>query len=257
MCSYKHFIFYYGQSDIDKVKELIDKYHEVPGELKDYPPEVKYAEKDMDENRVYFVNYDMVQAEVLLISKDVAFNKELIPYARMFSEYFGSGLSSIVFQEIREAKGLAYSAYSFFSTPRYPDESHYVNAYVGTQVDKIGEALPAIIELMNNMPEAEKQFNAGRESILKKIESERITKSSIFWSYLRNADKGIDYDIRKDIYNKVKTMSVGELKEFFNEHVKDKNYTYLVLANKEDIDLDVFRKYGEVRELTLEEVFGY
>jgi len=39
--------------------------------------------------------------------------------------------------------------------------------------------------------------------------------------------------------------------------VKDKNYTYLVLANRKDIDLDVFRRYGEVQELTLEEVFGY
>jgi len=121
MCSYKHIIFYYGQSDIDKVSKLIDKYHEVPEELKDYPPEVKYAEKDMDKNRVYFINYDMIQAEVLLISKDVTFNKELMPYIRMFGEYFGSGLSSIIFQEIREAKGLAYSAYSFFSTPAYPD----------------------------------------------------------------------------------------------------------------------------------------
>jgi len=257
LCSYKHLIFYYGQSDINQVKELADKYHRIPEKLKDYPQEVKYAEKDMDKNRVYFVHYDMVQAEVLLISKDVKFNKEFLPFARVFGEYFGSGLSSIVFQEIREAKGLAYSAYSYISTPQYPDESHYVNAYVGTQADKVGEALPAIINLMNDMPEAEMQFNSGRESILKKIESERITKSSIFWSYLRNADKGINYDIRKDIYDKVKTMSLGELKEFFNEHVKGKNYTYLVLANKEEIDLNAFGKYGEVQELTLEEVFGY
>ncbi len=257
ICDFKHYVFYYGQKKMSEVGKLINEYHTVNTDLLDYPEKKIYLELDFTENKVYFVNYDMVQAEMLMITKDEIFNKDLLPYGRVFGEYFGSGLSSIVFQEIREAKGLAYSAYSYFSSPSLPDRSHYVAAYVGTQADKIMEAVPALIELMQNMPEAQLQFNGAKEAILKIIESERITKRSIFWTYLNNKERGIDYDYRKDIYEKVENMSMKDFKAFFNTHIRKENYTYLLIANKDNIDFEDIGKFGEVKELTLEEIFGY
>jgi zinc protease len=82
----------------------------------------------------------MVQSEMMMVSKGPGFQKDLMAPANLFNQYFGSGLSSIVFQEIRESKALAYSAYSVFTTPGKTDESHYVRAYIGAQVDKLPEA---------------------------------------------------------------------------------------------------------------------
>jgi len=254
---YKHYVFYYGQKKMSEVGMLVEKHHLIKPELLDYPKMKIYKELEVTKSKVYFVNYDMVQAEMLMIAKDEIFNKDLLSYGRVFGEYFGSGLSSIVFQEIREAKGLAYSAYSYFSSPGLPDRSHYVAAYVGTQADKIREAAPALIELMHNMPEAQMQFDGAKEAILKKIESERITKRSIFWTYLNNKERGIDNDYRKEVYEKVKNMSLEDFKTFFNTHIKKDNYTYLLIANRENIDFEEIGKFGEVKELTLEEIFGY
>ena len=257
MTAYKHYSFYYGARSVEDVKAILDQHHLVNAPLLDYPEKTIFPELDIEGNQVLFAHYDMVQAEVLLMAKDELFNKDLLGPSRVFNEYFGAGLSSIVFQEIREAKGLAYSAFCSFSSPRKQDESHYVRAYVGTQVNKAGEAVPAIIELLQEMPRADKQFQGAKDAILKKIETDRITKSSIFWSYMNNKDRGIDHDFREDIYNNAKDMTLDELAAFFQQHIARDNYVYMVVANRDELDMEVFRPYGEIKEYSLEELFGY
>lgn len=257
LLSYKHYIFYYGK-DAEFAQKAIEKIHKFEfNKLKDYPKPTSYKERNFDNNYVFIVDYDMVQSNVLFMSKDCKFDKNLLPYSRIFGEYFGGGLSSIVFQEIREARALAYSAFSAFSTPSKPDLSHFVFGFVGTQPDKLKIATDALVSLLNDMPKATAQFEQSKTGVMRKIESERITKASIFWTYLSNKDKGINYDIRKDIYEKTKTMSINELDDFFNTHIKNKKYIFLILANKSSLDYNVLRQIGEIKELSLKEIFNY
>lgn len=253
---YKHRIFYYGQNELKAAKDVLAKYHK-PAEQREYPEAKKYVDLEFDEMKVMFVPYDMQQVEMLFLSKSDLFNKELMTPSNLFNEYFGAGLSSIVFQEIREQKALAYSAYSFFTTPQKADEYHYVNAYVGTQADKLELASKAMLEIMNEMPKAEMQFNGARESIVKKMETEWITGEGIYWQYERAQNLGLDYDIRKDIYEQVQTMSMEQLNDFFNNYIKGNNYTIGVIGNAKTVNKDLLKKLGKYRELTLEEVFGY
>jgi len=249
--SYKHRLFYYGSEELSAITPVIEKYHSVPEELLPYPQAVNYVEQPTDNNNVYFVDYDMSQVNILLLAKGPSFDKTLMPPAKLFGEYFGGGLSSIVFQEIREARGLAYSAFSAFSVPSKPDQSHQIYGFVGTQSDKLKDATDALLDLMNDMPMAQKQFDLAKESIIKKIETERIIKTNIFWTYQRN------YDIRKDVYNYCKETDMETFGEFFNTYIKGNNYSFLILGNKNEVDLNVLGELGTVKELTLEEIFNY
>lgn len=255
--SYKHKIFYYGNLSLGDIKSIIEKYHKTTKEFKDIPEPAIYAELEISDNKVYFVNYDMVQANIIMMSKDEKLNMSLFPAATLFNEYFGSGLSSIVFQEIRESRALAYTAYANFATPRYKDLSHFSYAFVGTQADKLKTATDAMLELMNNMPHAEKQFNLAKESIKKKIETERITKEAIYYTYIRNLDRGINYDNRKDIYEAMKTMTMDDLDKFFREHIAGKNYTFLILGNRNNLDMNILKQLGQIHEMELEDIFNY
>jgi len=254
---FKHYLFYYGSRENEEIKKILNTHHKVNDNLLDYPQEIKYPELEINDNEVLFANYDMVQAEVIMIAKDEVFNKDFMAYTKVFNEYFGGGLSSIIFQEIREAKGLAYSAFCSFSTPTLKDKSHYIQAYVGTQVNKTAEAVPVLISLMRDMPQAENQFQGAKDAILRKIETDRVTKSAVYWSYLRNKDRGFDYDIREEIYDNVKTMNLDGLNAFFKQHIAERKYAFLVIANKDDLDLEIFKPYGEINEYSLEELFGY
>ena len=107
------------------------------------------------------------------------------------------------------------------------------------------------------MPKAELQFEQSRLAALKKIESERILKTNIYWNYKTAERMKFDHDIRKDVYEQLSTMSLDDLEKFFNENIKGRKYSYCVIGKKADLDMEALGKLGTVKELTLEELFGY
>jgi predicted Zn-dependent peptidase len=255
MKNYKQRIFYYGK-DIDNAVASLNTHHKIFGELKEYPPAKEYKELETGGN-VFFTNYDMVQTELLFLAKGEPFKPENMAATSLFNTYFGSGLSSIVFQEIRESKSLAYSAYAAYSSARKKDDPNYVIAYVGTQANKLEQAVDAMMELMNDMPEAKKQFKAAKEATLKKLAAQRISKSNIFWSYERLQKLGIDNDNREVMYNTIKAMTIEDLKGFFNKNIKGESYNVMVIGNKDDLDVKSLQKLGKIKELEVDYLFNY
>jgi predicted Zn-dependent peptidase len=200
----------------------------------------------------------MVQAEILWLSKGTPkFNLDEFVMASLYNEYFGSGLSSIVFQEIRESKALAYSAYAAYTSPAFEDQSHYIQAYVGTQVDKLADAVPAMVDIVENMPVSEAQIENARQAILRKIETERIIKDDIYWSYRFAKQRGLDRDVRQDVYQRMQSISPEDLIKFQQENVKGRKYTLLVMGSKDRVDMDFLRSIGPVKEMNLSEIFGF
>ncbi len=115
----------------------------------------------------------------------------------------------------------------------------------------------AMMELMTNMPEAKEQFEAAKEATLKKIAADRITKTSIFWSYESLKDRGIDHDMRKEMYDAIKDMSFDDLQSFFDNNIKGQDYNVLVIGNKKDVDMQALQKLGDVKELDIDYLFNY
>ena len=254
---FEHRIFYYGEMDMSEAKAVISKHHTNTSGLFALPAKKEFAELETSTNKVFYAPYDMQQVEMFFIAKDEIFNPEILAASRLFNEYFGTGLSSIVFQEIREKKALAYSAYSYISSPSEKDKSHYVNAYIGTQADKLEDATGAMFELMNNMPEASMQFESAKEAVVKKLESDWTTGKGVYWQYEKAKKLGVDYDLNQKIYAQVQSMSLSDLKVFFEAHVKGKQYSICVIGKKENMNMEVLKGLGELRELELEEIFGY
>ena len=257
LSSLEHRIFYYGQMPSKDAKAIVAKYHVNTTGLQALPEQKDYEELSYSANEVFFAPYDMQQVEMFFISKDENFNPDNLAAAYLFNEYFGAGLSSIVFQEIREKKALAYSAYSYYSSPTEKDKSHYVNAYIGTQSDKLADAASAMFELMNEMPEANMQFESAKEAVIKQLESDWTTGMNVYWKFEKAKKLGIDYDMNEKVYEQIKTMSLEDLKVFFNQHIKGKQYSICVIGNKEKMDMNVLGQLGKVKELSLEEIFGY
>ena len=251
-----HRILYYGPDNLSAVKKLIVDLHNttdlVPVE------EIKLnVEEEMNNNKVYVVDYDMKQAEVVMYAKGSKLDKDEFSIIMFHNEYFGGGMSSIVFQEMRESKALAYSVYSTYTIPKEIDDSHYQFSYVGTQADKLGDAMEGMLGLLTQMPEANSNMENAREGVLQKIRTERITKFKVL-EYFEAAKKiNLDYDKRSDLFRDVKDFTMEDLKEFHNSHINNDSYTYMVLGSTDEIDMKLLEQYGEVTILTLEDVFGY
>ena len=198
-----------------------------------------------------------MQRPPYFLAKGEPFNPKNMAASALFNTYFGSGLSSIVFQEIRESKSLAYSAFASYQEASKKDSPNHVVAYVGTQANKLEQAVDAMMELINDMPEVEKQFKAAKEATLKKIAAKRITKDNIFWSYERLQKLGIKNDNREEMYNTIKEMTMEDLKAFFNKNIKGASYNVMVIGNKKDLNIESLKKLGKIKELEIDYLFNY
>lgn len=257
LLNYKHRILYYGPLDVQQLTKNVEQSHKLVAKSKDIPAKKEYKELDFTANEVYWVDFDMVQAEMLFLSKSVKYSPALIPDATLYNEYFGGGMGSIVFQEIRESKALAYAASSRYSVAKDKNLSNYDVSYIGTQADKLPEAMNAMQELLNNIPQSDLLFNTAKQGILSSLASDRVTKSAVLADYENAKKMGLTSDIRKEVYNKVQTAQFDLVKNFHNTYVKSKPYKLLVIGSKDKLDFKSLEKYGKLRELKREEIFGY
>jgi len=256
--NYQHRILYYGPLAQDELINLLNQYHTIPEAFQPSPQEKQYHQLATLQNKIYVCNYDMKQAEIIMLSKSIPYNKDNVAIRTLFNQYYGGEMSSVVFQTLRESKGLAYSVWGSYQTPSRPDRAHYIQMYIGTQADKLGEAFDGMFDLLNDMPESENSLKDSKQAIINQIQTERITKGSILWRYVNEKRMGNDdKDYRIDVYEQVPEMNMNDLAEFFDEYIKGKNYTILVLGDVNKLDFNILKKYGQVTQLSLEEVFGY
>jgi predicted Zn-dependent peptidase len=254
---YKHHIFYYGPEEKTMATQTITQLHVVPKQFLVIPPAIVFKPQVQTKNMVYFTHYEMVQAEINWRSSLGEFNINQIPAIKAFNEYFGGGMSSVVFQEIRESRALAYSTYAYYNQSMEKGKNDLLIAYVGTQADKLHDAIKTMNGLLSNMPENEESFNQAKASILSSIEAERINKTNLFFRYLSAIDMGIDYDYRKMVYESIQKMTFNDIKQLHEQAVKNAKWSMAVVGSKDKIKEADLRQYGEFKSLTLEEIFGY
>lgn len=253
----QHRVLYYGPRPGKDLVTLLDKYHQVPDQLNPVPPAVNFGMADMSQPNVYWADYDMVQAEIVFLSKADTFDAARIPATRLFNEYFGGNMSSPVFQELREAQGLAYAAFASFNTADKPRDNDYFFGYIGTQADKQPESMKAMMKLIQDFPRSEAGFDVAKNSLLNRIESERITKADKLFNYETARKRGLTTDIRQQVYEEVKNMTLEDVANFQKQNIKDRKFNVVLVGDRDKLNLKDLQQYGQVRELTLDELFGY
>ncbi|NRF40583.1 pitrilysin family protein [Pedobacter foliorum] len=255
--NFKHTITYYGPQTLEAFTESIGKLHKLPSAFSAENPAKKFTYTNNATNQVYFADYDMVQSEIRWVRNGGVFNPDLTSKINLFNSYFGGGMGSIVFQTIRESKALAYSTFAVYSSPDRKDKEYAMVAYVGSQADKMNDAVAGMNELLNDLPQADKSFDASKYNALNALETSRVTKDDIIQSYFADQKLGIDHDSRIDEYNGLKPLTFADIKEFHANNVANKPYNYCIVASEKKVKLEDMQKFGTVTKLTLEQIFGY
>lgn len=250
---YPYQVFFYGRN-FEHFKGYIGQYIETESlqiaEAKQYP-------EPATGGNVNFINYDMVQMEMSKIGKGNLVNPHQFGKVNVFNEYFGRGLSSIVFQEIRESKSLAYSAYVSYAANSELNHPDYVTTYIGTQPDKLMIAVDTLNELMEELPEVTIQFENAKNAALKQIASTRVTRNNIFFNTLRLKRLNIYHDFRKDIYEQIQNLKFEDIKHFYQTEVKSIHFNTAIIGKKENLDMEAVQKMGTFKEVSLKDIFGH
>ena len=254
----QHRVMYYGPMELNDVVASIRNTHCTGDELKEVEA-VTLSPNNVTKPSVLFAQYDAKQVYYLQYScrTEDKFDVKNSPIVNLYNDYFSGGMNSIVFQEMREARGLAYSSYAGLWNGSTSKDPYYFYAFIATQNDKVQQAVEAFDEIIEDMPRSEKAFDLAKSGLLANLESQRTTKSSVLWGYLEYEKFGYKEDINKTIYEGVKSLTLDDVVAFQQNYIKDRPYTYCILGDKRDLDMKYLRSLGKIKFLSQEEIFGY
>lgn len=114
----------------------------LPTEEKATPQLASYAGGDYRESR------ELEQVHLLLGFDSVGYLDEDYYTSSVLSTLFGGGMSSRLFQEVREKRGLVYSIYSFASSYR---DGGLFGIYAGTGEKEVGELIPVVCDELSKL----------------------------------------------------------------------------------------------------------
>lgn len=254
---YKYRILYYGPSSYDDLINLINTGENVT-ELPDNDHRETITRRT-DDKIVYFVHYESKQVYVASSSnQQESFNASLLPSVKVFNKYFGKGMNSIVFQEMREARGLAYSANASYEIPNTKEDFYNFSTFISTQNDKLLDAIGAFNTIINNMPLSIGAFNIAKQSIINDLSTDRIIGSEILRYYLILEKLGISNDNREQLLKEINKLSIEDIDSFYKGRIKNRRYSYAILGDKDDLNLNGLVKNGfKIVYLDKEDIFGY
>ena len=253
----QHKVLYYGPLSESEVRDLLTEYHDVAGDLE---PLTRQYPKSLltPEPKVFIAPYDARQFNYIQYSdRGEEFVMEDAPAIAVFNEYFGGGMNTVVFQEMREARALAYSAGAMLNEPSFKDDTYSFYARIGSQNDKLRQAVEAFDEIINNMPESDKSFDIAKSSLEGTLRTQRTTGMSVLSSYLASKELGLSEPLDKYIFSKLGDITLDDLVATQRKWVKDRTYVYGILGDASGLDLSFLKTLGPVQQVTLEDIFGY
>ena len=161
-----------GNLDHDEFTRMVEDHY---GDLK--PRRGKIKKEINYQGGCQIKEKELEQLNLLFGFEGLSFHDPDFYTAQVMSMLFGGGMSSRLFQEVREKRGLVYSIYSFSAS--YMDGGIF-GIHAGTSPDQAGELIPVVADemkkLADNVTEAEVQ-RAARQIKAAMLMSQESTTS--------------------------------------------------------------------------------
>lgn len=207
---------------------------------------------------VYVAPFDSNQLYMYMYSNNGdKYDEAQEPIRKIYNSYFGGDMSSIVFQEMRERRSLAYSAQAGYNGVNYLDKPYTYMAFIATQNDKLADAVNAFHEIINDMPRSEGALSLAKDGLESNLRTKRVIKDNVAWQYISDKNMEVKTNRDKALFEALPGVSLDDVVAYQQKNIKDRKYMYCILGRVEDLDMDFLNKLGKVVVLTPEEIFGY
>ncbi len=253
---YEHDYLYVGSLPVESVVEKLNSLGHSETVLKTAPDKYFETYRDADVDTVYYVDFDTAQAQLRLEFSDGGYEEENIPSIALFNEYFYGGMGGIVFQEMREARALAYSVWANYFIASEPEGNNTVAGYIGTQADKTNDALAAYLELWKNMPHSEARFEEVMASMDSQHRVSRIGFRHVLGTVKSWERFGNEGDPRKARHEVLMSMSLDDLFEFYGTNIQNRAKLISVLGPSSAFDVEALKAIGEFEAVEVDQLFA-
>jgi predicted Zn-dependent peptidase len=254
LLNYKHTLAYTGSMPLEQLVEVLRRHHPV-GELADTPEYRFRRARQVEDTEIMVVDQQTAQAQVRIEFADGVFDPDDSIMASLYTNYFGSGMSSVVFQELREARALAYSASARYLPGDRLDAENLMLGVIGTQTDKTVDALAAFIDLIDNMPQSSERFDESVNSLVNRYRTSKLNFREVIGAVRSWERQGYEGDPRRERFQELQRASLDDMVQFQQEHVKDRAKIISVVGDLSIIDTEELAQFGTVQEVQVEDLF--
>ncbi|MBR3947623.1 MAG: insulinase family protein [Bacteroidales bacterium] len=221
----------------------------IPTKLDEEFPKI-LPTKEYAENTILFLNDSKaLQSKIYFYIQGDVLDEKQMANQDAFNQYFGTGMSSIVFQEIREFRSMAYTAYAVSRTGLTKKEKSKFMAFVGTQSDKTIDAISVMTGLINNMPMKDQRMRGVKDYLMQSLLTSSPSKREITETVERWKLFGYNEDPRimqYDIYN---SLDFVHIVDFYKQNIHGRPILITIVGNKKKIDMKELAKYGKIVEV--------
>ncbi len=210
----------------------------------------------LNENVIYLVNdKKALQSQINFMIEGEVNNKTERVLAGAFNKYFSRDMSSIVFQEVREFRSLAYSAYAYHSSPFDESKKGYTFGFLSSQADKTVEAVEVMRGLMSDMPKKEDRMEHIKTSLIQSINSQRPSFRNLSSSVSYWRKKGYTDDPRKEWVKLYDEMSFDDIVKFYDKNMAGRPIVITIVGDLKRIEISELEKFGRIVKIKKKELF--
>ena len=259
LSQFEHTVTYYGPMGTNDLLNLINQEHKTAESLaKVYEIRVP-ALIETNENECFILPYNGTQSFVMsqFACDGKPWSEDKIGVTNMYNNYFGAGMNTVVFQEMREKRSLCYGAGAKYIMPAYKDQSCIFITTIQSQNDKLKECIDVFDDIINNMPASQTSFDVAKKGVLTQLSTERVKRTEYFVTYFDAKDLGIDYDKRQKTYEQLQSITLQDIIDFQQQNVKGLHYRSVFAGDPKGLSNEELQRLGNVKTLTAHEVFGY
>ena len=255
LLNYKHTIAYTGSLPLEDLVEILRRHHTVADDLQDTPEFRFRRAREVAETELMVVDQQAAQAQIRIEFADGLYQPEDSVLSSIYTNYFGSGMSSVVFQELREARALAYSASARYSQGSRQNAENLMLGAIGTQTDKTAEALSAFIDLIDNMPSSAERFDESVNSLVNRYRTSKLNFREVIGAVRSWERQGFDSDPRRQRYEELQQTTLEDLEAFQQAHVKDRAKLISIVGDLSIIDTEELEQFGTVEQVEVADLF--
>ena len=178
--------------------------------------------------------------------------------AQLWARYMGGGMSSVLFQNIREFRSLAYSTQGALAEPNYNRHATDPLAFLtitGTQADKTLQAMQAVDTLMRQMPMKEENLEAARQELLSQVQTNYPDARHIGFYIANQLNDGYTADRYTQRVELLPQLTAADVERYQQQHVASNQRVWIVIGDRKQTDLKALQRYGRVVELKKADIY--
>ncbi|MDY0142113.1 MAG: insulinase family protein [Bacteroidales bacterium] len=253
----KFSIHYSGSLNPKLIAEITEENLNFKTKESDTKFPVFFDRTEYKENTILFLDDPKsLQSRIYFYVDGEINNPEERTIAKAYNQYFGTGMSAIVFQEVREFRSMAYSAYAVYRPAFLPKDKGYLQAYVGTQCDKTIDAISLMDSLIHQMPVKENRMPDIAAALTQSINSSKPTWRNISEKIESWKIQGYKEDPAIIDYKVYDNLDFKQIYEFYENNIQQKPMLICIVGNKKNIDMDKLAKFGKIIELDKKDILN-